>query len=308
MANVGVLCAKGVAAVLTGSAVLLAETFHSGADVLNELLLLVGVVRSTRPADDLHPRGHGPDRWFWSLLAAVGVLVAGGLASIAEGVRAALDPRPLEHVGIGLAVLAVSGALEAGSWLVARRQLRRDAAQHGVDSDELIEVTTDPTPITVYFEDSAAIAGVAVAFAAMLLRWLTGVALWDAAGSIVVGLLLTWAAARLIRLNRRLILGSSASPEVADHVGSVAAVQSWVAEVAGVDVLVVGPGLVTVELEVVPRSDLSVDHVVRRIDELRSLLVSHEGVASVALTLVPPTFDRDERGKTSGSFDAREST
>lgn len=307
LANVGVLVAKGAAAVLTGSAVLLAETFHSAADVLNELLLLLGVVRSARPADDLHPRGHGPDRWFWSLLAAVGVLVAGGLASIAEGVRALLDPRPLENVGVGLGVLAASAALEGGSWLVARRQLRRDAELHGVGSDELIDVTTDPTPITVYVEDSAAIAGVAVAFVAMVLHQLTGAEQWDAGGGILVGLLLTWAAARLIRLNRRLILGSSAAPTVAEHISSVTAEQSWVAAVATVDVLVVGPGQVTVELEVVPRTDLTVDHVVGRIDELRSLLVSHEGVSSVALTLVPSTFDQLPQGKTPDSYDARES-
>ncbi|MFN8149254.1 MAG: cation diffusion facilitator family transporter [Candidatus Nanopelagicales bacterium] len=307
LANAGVLVAKAAAAVLTGSAVMLAETFHSLADVLNELLLLLGVSRSQRPADALHPRGHGPDRYFWSLLAAVGILVAGGLASIAEGVRAVLDPRPLENVGLGLAVLALSAALEGGSWVVARRQLRRDALLHEVDADELIDVTTDPTPITVYFEDSAAIVGVAVAIAAMLLHWLTGQELWDAGGSILVGLLLTWAAARLIRLNRRLILVSSASPSVAAHVSSVAAERRWVAAVATVDVLVVGPGQVSVELEVVPRTDLTVEDVVREVDELRRLLVSHEGVSSVALTLVPAGFEDGARGKTPGPYDARES-
>lgn len=307
LANVGVLVAKAAAAVLTGSAVMLAETFHSLADVLNELLLLLGVSRSQRPADALHPRGHGPDRYFWSLLAAVGILVAGGLASIAEGVRAVLDPRPLENVGVGFAVLALSAALEGGSWLVARRQLRRDALLHEVDADELIDVTTDPTPITVYFEDSAAIVGVAVAITAMLLHWLTGQELWDAGGSILVGLLLTWAAARLIRLNRRLILVSSASPSVAAHVSSVAAERGWVADVATVDVLVVGPGQVSVELEVVPRTDLTVEDVVREVDELRRLLVSHEGVSSVALTLVPAGFEDRDRGKTPGPYDARES-
>lgn len=308
LANLGVLCAKGAAAVLTGSAVMIAETFHSAADVFNELLLLLGVVRSGRPADALHPRGHGPDRWFWSLLAAVGVLVAGGLASVAEGVRAALDPQPLDHAVVGLVVLGVSGAMEAGSWLVARRQLHQDASAHEVDVDELIDVTTDPTPITVFFEDSAAILGVVVAVVAMTLRVVTGVALFDAAGSVVVGVLLTWAAWRLIRLNRRLILGSSASPAVAEHVESVAAGQTWVSSVASVDVLVIGPGQVTVELEVVPRTDLSVEHVVGRVDELRRLLVSHDGVSSVALTLVPPAgFDPGSSGNRPGPYDARES-
>lgn len=306
LANVGVLVAKGIAAGLTGSAVMLAETFHSAADVLNELLLLLGVQRSTRPADRLHPKGHGPDRYFWSLLAAIGIFVAGGLASIAEGVRAALDPRPLDHVPVGVAVLLLSGALEAASWLVARRQLRQDARAHEVDSDELIDVTTDPTPLTVYFEDSAALIGVGIAFLTMLLRWATGAALWDAVGSVAVGLLLCIAAARLIGLNRRLILGSSASPKVADHVGDVASSQTWVDEVASVDVLVTGPGEVSVELEVVPRNDLSVDDVVRQVAELRRLLGSHEGVRSVALTLVAPRFERSRDGNTTGSFEHQE--
>jgi cation diffusion facilitator family transporter len=306
LANSAVLLAKGVAAALTGSAVMLAETFHSAADVLNELLLLLGVQRSTKPADRLHPKGHGSDRYFWSLLAAIGIFVAGGLASIAEGVRSALDPQPLDHVPVGVAVLVLSGALEGGSWVVARRQLRQDARAHEVGSDELIDVTTDPTPLTVYFEDTAAIVGVGVALVAMLLRWATGVALWDAAGSVAVGLLLCVAAARLIGLNRRLILGSSASPKVADDVGGVASSQPWVDEVASVDVLVTGPGEVSVELEVVPRTDLSVDALVDRVAELRNLLASHEGVRSVALTLVAPRFERSRDGKTPGSFEPQE--
>ena len=109
-----------------------AETAHSIADTMNEVLLVVGVRRSSRSADDMHPHGYGEERYFWSLLAALGVFIAGGVVAIAEGVESLLDPQPVEFAGVGLAVLAVSAVLEGISWRVSRRQLQSDAGRRGV--------------------------------------------------------------------------------------------------------------------------------------------------------------------------------
>src|SRR5512133_2155730 len=129
--NLAIFVAKGLAALLTGSAALWAETLHSLADTGNEVLLFVGVRRSGRPADDRHPYGYGQERWFWAFLAALGIFVVGGALSIAEGVYSLISPEPLEDVGIGVAVLVVSLALEAFSWRTARNQLRAEArARH----------------------------------------------------------------------------------------------------------------------------------------------------------------------------------
>jgi divalent metal cation (Fe/Co/Zn/Cd) transporter len=110
-ANLLVAMAKGVAAALTGSAAMLAETTHSIADTCNELLLYLGVRRGMRPADDRHPLGYGQARFFWSLLAAIGIFVIGGLLAIADGVQSLRRPEPVTNVPVGVAVLLVSAAL-----------------------------------------------------------------------------------------------------------------------------------------------------------------------------------------------------
>jgi cation diffusion facilitator family transporter len=286
-ANVGVAVAKGLAALLTGSAAMLAETLHSLADVVNEALLLVGVRRSRRPADTEHPRGYGRDRYFWSLLAAVGIFLAGGLASLAEGVDAARNPRPLDHVPVALAVLALSVVLEGASWLKARRQVRDEADDHDVDTADLIDVTSDPTPVTVFLEDSAALWGLGLAAVGVLGHELTGQPWWDAAASIGVGLLLMWVAVRLVILNRRLLLAPSVPPTVLAHVTSVARAEAWVLDVADAVVVYVGPGTVSVALDVEPDMSLPAEELVVRVAALRRRLIAHEGVTSVAITLVP---------------------
>lgn len=287
VANVGVALAKAVAAVLTGSAAMLAETLHSIADVGNEGLLLLGVSRSRRPPDSSHPRGYGRDRYFWSLLAAVGIFMAGGVASVAEGVAAWRSPRELDHVTVALVVLVVSAVLEGASWLKARRQVHSDADDHDVEPDELIDVTSDPTPVTVFLEDSAALIGLALAGAGVLGHLVTGSAAWDAGASVAVGLLLMWIAIRLVLLNRRLLLAPSVPPAVTQHVRSVASDRSWVVDVPAAVVVYVGPGSISVALDVEADLALSSRQLVDEVGALRDALVGHEGVTSVAITLVP---------------------
>jgi cation diffusion facilitator family transporter len=288
-ANVGVALAKAVAALLTGSAAMLAETLHSLADVVNEGMLLVGVRRSRRPADRDHPRGYGRDRYFWSLLAAVGIFLAGGLASVAEGADALRRPRALDQVPVALAVLMVSALLEGASWLKARRQVRDDAVDHAVGAEDLIDVTSDPTPVTVFLEDSAALWGLGLAAVGVVGHEITGQQWWDSGASICVGLLLMWVAVRLVVLNRRLLLAPSAPPRVLDHVTSVARAQSWVLDVADAVVVYVGPGTVSVALDLEPDLSLRSEELVARLSDLRRHLIDHEGVTSVAITLVPPS-------------------
>ena len=189
-ANLLTAVAKGVAAVLTGSAAMAAEATHSVADTCNEMLLYVGVRRGMRPADDRHPLGNGQARFFWSLLAAVGIFVIGGLFAIAQGVQTLRRLEPVTDVPIGVAVLLVSAALEGLSWRTARCQLREEAAVRHVDLGEHVVTSSDPTATAVYLEDMAALIGLALALVALLLHLLTGSAVWDGAASLLIGLLL----------------------------------------------------------------------------------------------------------------------
>src|SRR3954463_15760206 len=107
-ANTAIAVAKGVAAALTGSPALLAETLHTTADAGNEVFLYVAIRRSRRPADSSHPFGYGPERYYWALLAAVGMFVVGGALSIWDGIRALIHPPPLEAFWVGVTVLIVA--------------------------------------------------------------------------------------------------------------------------------------------------------------------------------------------------------
>jgi cation diffusion facilitator family transporter len=231
-ANLLVAVAKGVAAVLTGSAAMLAETTHSVADTLNEVLLYVGVRSGARPADERHPFGYGQARYTWSLLAAVGIFVVGGLFAIADGVQALRRPEPVTNVPVGVAVLLVSAGLEAISWRTARRQLRAEAAARHLDLGEYLVTSSDPTPTAVFLEDSAALVGIALALAALVLHIMTGSALWDGAASLLIGLLLIVVAYLLMRRNLALLIDEAAPADIREWLRQVVAQESWVAEVA----------------------------------------------------------------------------
>jgi cation diffusion facilitator family transporter len=285
LANLAVAVAKGVAAAITGSAAMLAETAHSIADTMNEVFLVIGVRRSRRSADDMHPHGYGEERYFWSLLAAIGVFVAGGVVAIHEGIEGLLDPQPVEFVEVGLAVLAVSAVLEGTSWRIARRQLRADAGRRGVSVRTFVRSTSDPAPVTVFFEDSAALIGLGLAAAGLVLHAITGAAVWDALASLAVGVLLIWVAYRLVVLNRNLLIGVTASPAIVEELVAKVAAEDWVRAVPSSTIMFVGPYRVSAAFDVVIVGDgLPAAELAARIDALRDRLRSDSRVVSVTVT------------------------
>src|SRR3954470_1290525 len=131
-ANTTIALAKGIAAALTGSPALFAETLHTVADTGNELLLFVAIRRSRHPADASHPFGYGPERYYWALLAAIGMFVIGGAVSILDGIRALVHPPGVAALWVGVAALVVALTLDGLSRTVALRQLRSQAARRAV--------------------------------------------------------------------------------------------------------------------------------------------------------------------------------
>ncbi len=133
-ANLAIAVAKLVGGLLSGSAALLAEAAHSVADTINQVLLLTSLKRSRKPADDRHPFGYGMERYFWSLLAAVGIFVLGAGYSVYEGIHQILRPERLEAVAVAYAVLGIAFIAEGVSWLRALRQSKGEAASRGSPS------------------------------------------------------------------------------------------------------------------------------------------------------------------------------
>src|ERR1700742_73215 len=203
-ANTAIAIAKGIAAALTGSAALLAETLHTVADTGNEVLLWIAVRRSGRPADPTHPLGYGPERYYWALLAAVGMFVVGGAVSIWEGIRALINPPELEAFWVGVSVLVIALVLDGSSRLVAIRTLNRQAARLGVTRRVLLRESPDPTVTTIYLEDTIDVLGALLALTALILHKTTGLEWPDAVASLAIGGLLSYVALRLSSRNRAL--------------------------------------------------------------------------------------------------------
>ncbi|MFJ5262480.1 cation diffusion facilitator family transporter [Streptomyces sp. NPDC088387] len=203
-ANLVIAVAKAVGGLFASSPSLLSEAAHSVADSLNEIFLLAAVRRSRRPPDRRHPFGYGKERWFWSLLAAVGIFVMGGCFSFFQAWEALRSHQTVSvpHYVAGLAVLAVALLAEGGSLLRALYQYRRQGGKAG-----------DPAHRTVIAEDSAAVVGVVLAMAGMALHMATGDAAWEAASSFSIGLLLVFVAYRLAGESREQLIGAAVDPE-----------------------------------------------------------------------------------------------
>lgn len=213
-ANIVVALAKTVAAVITGSASMVAEAAHSWADSGNEVFLLQAERRAARPSDDLHPSGYGREAYVWSLFAAVGLFTAGAVVSILHGLSQLGTGEPDSNYLINYLVLAIAFVFESVSFLQSFRQARSKAAERDTGTLEHVLSTSNPTLRAVFAEDAAALVGLVIAFLGVLLHELTGNAVYDAAGSILVGILLAVVAFVLIDRNRRFLLGEPAPDRV----------------------------------------------------------------------------------------------
>ena len=262
--NLLITVCKVVAAAFTGSSAMFSEAIHSGVDTLNEVLLIVGVSASERPADETHQLGHGQELYFWTLIVAVVIFGAGGSVSIFEGVQRLLAPRPLENPIWSYAVLGVALALEAVSWFVAYRALRSKA--EAVSTWQLIRESKDPTVFTVLLEDTAALIGLAIALAGTFAQQ-RGVEAADGIASIGIGAVLCCVAFIVVRESRGLIAGESASQPVIDGIRGILASEPVVDRIDSIVTLQIGPDsvLLILGLEFVPLSSAALGQGVERV-------------------------------------------
>lgn len=210
-ANAGIGVLKLVAAIFTGSAAMYAEAAHSVADTATEALLLTALRRSGRRPDREHPFGYGKERFFWALIAAISIFVSGAVFAAYEGIRTMLGESEEQTLAwVAYAVLAISFVLEGTSWSQAVRQLRKEARRDETTPLRWLRQTDDPTIKTVFFEDSAALIGLLLAFGGVALHQLTGSAFWDGLASVLIAVLLTAVAYILGGTNKGLLVGRQA--------------------------------------------------------------------------------------------------
>ena len=258
---------KLAAGILVGSSAMLAEAAHSAADTLNQVLLLTSVHRSERPADARHPFGYGQERYFWSLLAAFGIFIAGAGFSIFEGVLA-LRRGNSESPLIAYVVLAVSAVAEGTSLVRVLVQFRTEARRANVEVLDHIRGSPDTTVKAALFEDTAALAGLALAALGLALRQLTGSPTWDGAASIAIGGLLVVVAFRLGLDSRDYLIGHAAAPE------ELEVIEAEIRNAQGVDALLrlrtmhLGPDHLIVAAQVAFDDEISADQAEDVADEI----------------------------------------
>jgi cation diffusion facilitator family transporter len=291
-ANLAIAIAKLVGGLVSGSTAMLAEAAHSFADTLNQVFLMTALKRSKKPADGQHPFGYGMERYFWSLIAAVGIFVLGAGYSIFEGIKAILESEPLGSLLISYVVLGISFVFEGTSWLKAIRQLSGEADGEGRGFFEHLWITPDPTAKTVAFEDTAAMVGIVLAAAGITLHHLTGHGYWDGAASIAIGLLLVLVAYALGKQNMRALIGEALPEE------DQAAIRRTISESPGIDSLVelltmrMSPDDVLVAARVDLDDTATVDELEKAAEEVeRRVREAHPEVRHVFLD---PTDDPDE--------------
>ncbi|ALO98009.1 Integral membrane protein [Streptomyces hygroscopicus subsp. limoneus] len=250
-ANLVIAVAKAVGGVLAGSPALLSEAAHSVADSLNEVFLLAALRRSRRPADARHPFGYGKERFFWSLLAAVGIFVMGGCFSFFQGVEALGSHTEEKFSGYvaGLIVLGVALVAEGVSLLRALHQVRRQGGGLGA--------LRDPALRTVVAEDGTAVLGVTLALVGMALHMVTGQVVWEASASLAIGVLLVYVAFRLGRDARTQLIGEAADPELTGRIRALLRAQPEIDSVEALFTMKMGldSTLVAARVDLVPGLD-----------------------------------------------------
>jgi cation diffusion facilitator family transporter len=245
-ANLGIGVAKFVAAGMTGSSSMLTEGVHSCVDSLNQILLLYGQKRSRRAPDIVHPFGYGRELYFWAFVVAILIFAIGAGVSIWEGWRHIQAPEPLQSPTINYAVIAVSVLLEGSSWTLAMREFAR--AKGDLGWWQAVRRSKDPATFIVLFEDSAALAGLAVAGLGVWSSHAFDDARLDGIASIAIGLILAAVAALLAREAKGLLIGERADPATIDRIRALVAAHPEVTAVNHVRTIHTAPDSVFVAI------------------------------------------------------------
>lgn len=265
--NAVITLCKFIAALVSGSAAMLAESVHSLADTANQALLLLGTHLGKKNDPVLYPLGRARETYFWAFVVAMMLFLLGGVFAIYEGIHKLLAPpeAPGSPV-LPLIVLGVSVACETVSFVVALREFRKQKGQRSVR--DALFAGKDPTVPIVLLEDSGALIGLALAIVSVLASWLSGSNLPDVVGSIAIGVLLCTIGVLLARDTKSLLIGEAATLE--DRREAAAAIEGTPGVEAVTQMLTyhLGPDTVLLALKIRFKASLSVVDLEQVIDDL----------------------------------------
>ena len=272
VANIVIAIAKLVSGLISGSTALLAEAAHSLADASNEVFLGISLRRAAAPADDLHPLGHGRERFLWAFLAAIASFLIGGCFSVAIAIRQLARGEMTGSTTAAWIVLAVAFVADGASWVQSMRQAANDAQQRGRKIWFHLWRSSDPTLRAVVVEDSAALIGLVFAALGLLLSHHFRSGRPDAIASLLIGLLMAATAFGLGRPLADFLVGKSLPPELLEQLRAVVASNESVEEMLSLQAVYTGPEEVIVAAKVRPLSRLTAAELSRAMDDLDQAL------------------------------------
>jgi len=264
--NTLIAVTKFIAASVTGSSAMLSEAIHSLVDTGNQGLLLFGMKKAEKPADEDFPFGYGKEIYFWSFIVAILIFSLGGGISVYEGIHHLLHPQPARSPLINYIVLGLAMIFEGAAWLFAFREFKHQKGENGYI--EAINMTKDPSVLVVLFEDSAAMLGLLVALIGIMLTHLTGIVYFDSTASILIGFILIGTAIWLARETKSLLIGESADPKIVMGIHEIVKDESIVEHVNEVLTLHMGPGFILATLSVDFVDSATADEVEEQIAKL----------------------------------------
>ena len=268
-ANFAIFVSKLVAAILTGSGSMLAEAVHSLADCGNQGLLLIGMRQARRAPSPNHPLGFGLVVYFWSFLVALLLFSVGGVFSFYEGVHKLQHPEPLHWPWLAIGVLGFGFVAESFSMWGCLREVRK--VRGGKNLWRWFRESRQSELIVVFGEDLAALLGLAIALIAVAATLVSGNPLFDACGSIAIGVLLCVVAAFVARQVASLLIGQSAEPRLRKAIGDFVRDQPDVEHLFNLITLQLGPD-VMVAIKAQMRGELPASELVEAINRVEAAM------------------------------------
>ena len=246
--NALIAITKFVAATITGSSAMLSEGIHSLVDTGNQVLLLYGMKRASRPADKHFPFGHGKEIYFWSFVVAILIFAVGAGVSLYQGIHHIQHPQVIQNPMVNYVVLGLAMIFEGAAWYFALTEFTKAKGKWGYI--EAVQRGKDPTMFVVLFEDSAAMLGLVVAFLGIWLSQTTGILYFDGLASVIIGLILGGTAIWLAYETKGLLIGESANTRVVEGIRALVQGSEGVEQLNEVLTMHMGPDFILVNLSV----------------------------------------------------------
>ena len=253
--NTAIAVTKFAAAAFTGSSAMMSEAIHSSVDTGNQILLLIGLKRSARPANETHPFGHGLQLYFYTFVVSVMIFGLGAVISIQHGIERIRAPEPIENPWVNYVVLGLAILFEGGSWWVALKAFNKERA--GRPLLRSVQDSKDPTIFTVLFEDTAALTGLIIALIGVVASQVFSLPIIDGVASVAIGVVLAITAGFLAYESQSLLTGEGADPATRQGIAALAEAEPGVVGLNDLRTMHFGPTEILVALSLDFQDDLT---------------------------------------------------